>query len=122
MNPPIASGVTSRLMPVIGMVVKIFSGNTMDIAQPAAPPMTSSKNIKPQPTLAESVAVSTASDTVSAVSLIFSIKEARASPIKQKTVPMTTSKMISIKSVRKISIMLSIDAMKSTRDAGVGQD
>ena len=81
MTNPITKGVMSRLIPVMGMGLKIRSGKTKEITKPAPMPVTSKKNTIKQPILVADSAASVADPRASVVASI-------ASPVFSKIVEM----------------------------------
>ena len=81
MTNPITKGVRSRLIPVMGMGLKIRSGKTKEIAKPAPMPVTSKMNTIKKPIFTEDATASVASPRASEVASI-------ASPVFSKIVEM----------------------------------
>ena len=70
MTNPITKGVMSRLIPVMGMALKIRSGKTKEIAKPAPMPVTSKMNTIKQPILVADPAASVADPKASVVASV----------------------------------------------------
>ena len=78
MTNPITKGVMSRLIPVMGMGLKIRSGKTKEITKPAPMPVTSKMNTIQQPIF---VADPVASVADSMASVVASVADPKASVV-----------------------------------------
>ena len=87
MTNPITKGVMSRLIPVMGMGLKIRSGKTKEITKPAPMPVTSKMNTIQQPIFVVDSAASVADPKAS---VVVSVAELKASVVASVAEPMAS--------------------------------